>query len=50
MKVYIPVGLQRQGRGGFANCCADCRTAEALTVAIFEFEHIVPQNREVIPL
>jgi 5-methylcytosine-specific restriction endonuclease McrA len=44
MKVYISVELQRQVRERFANCCAYCRTAEALTVAIFEFEHIVPRS------
>ena len=42
MSVYIPVDLQRQLRYGFGDCCAYCRTAEALTVAIFEFEHIIP--------
>jgi hypothetical protein len=44
MKVYIPVELQRQVRKHFADCCAYCRTAEALTVAIFELEHIVPRS------
>jgi hypothetical protein len=44
MKIYIPVDIQRQIRNCFANCCAYCRTAEALTVAIFEFEHIVPRS------
>ena len=44
MKVYIAVELQRRVRGRFANCCAYCRTAEDLTVAIFEFEHIVPRS------
>ena len=43
MKVYISVGLQQQVRERFANCCAYCRTAEVLSVAIFEFEHIVPR-------
>ena len=28
----------------FAHCCAYCRTAEVLTVAIFEFEHILPRS------
>jgi hypothetical protein len=42
MSVYVPVDLQQQIRKQFANCCAYCRTAENLTVAIFEFEHIVP--------
>jgi len=44
MKVYISVDLQRQVRERFASCCAYCRTAEGLTVAIFEFEHIVPRS------
>ncbi len=44
MKVYISVELQRRVRERFANCCAYCRTAEDLTVAIFEFEHIVPRS------
>lgn len=43
MSAYIPIELQRQIRAWFANCCAYCRTAEALTVAIFEFEHIIPR-------
>nr|WP_206070689.1 HNH endonuclease signature motif containing protein [Nodosilinea sp. P-1105] len=34
--------MQRQIRDRFANCCAYCRTVEALTVSTFEFEHIVP--------
>lgn len=44
MRVYIPVDLQRQIRERFANCCAYCRTAEDLTVTVFEFEHIVPRS------
>jgi hypothetical protein len=43
MTVYLPVQLRREVRERFANCCAYCRTAENLTVAIFEFEHIVPR-------
>lgn len=42
MSVYISVELQQQIRSHFANCCAYCRTAEALTVTTFEFEHIIP--------
>ena len=42
MSVYIASALQRQVREQFADCCAYCRTAESLTVTIFEFEHIVP--------
>lgn len=44
MSAYIPVELQRQVRDRFANCCAYCRTAEALTVTTFEFEHITPRS------
>ena len=44
MSAYIPVELQRQIRDRFANCCAYCRTAEHLGVAIFEIEHIVPRS------
>ncbi|MEQ9484461.1 MAG: hypothetical protein RIG27_19560 [Coleofasciculus sp. F4-SAH-05] len=31
MSAYIPVELQRQVRAHFRDCCAYCRTAEALT-------------------
>jgi len=44
MSVYIPVELQRQVRTHFANRCAYCQTAEALTVTTFEFEHIIPRS------
>ena len=44
MSAYIPVELQRQVRDRFANCCAYCCTAEALTVSTFEFEHITPRS------
>ena len=44
MSAYIPVDLQRQIRERFANCCAYCRSAEHLSVAIFEIEHIVPRS------
>ncbi|WP_375494043.1 HNH endonuclease [uncultured Nostoc sp.] len=44
MNTYISVKLQRQIRDRFANCCAYCRTAEALTVTTFEFEHITPRS------
>jgi hypothetical protein len=44
VSAYISVELQRQVRSHFRDCCAYCRTAEALTVAIFEFEHIVPRS------
>lgn len=42
MSVYIPVEVKREIRNYFADCCAYCRTAEALTVTNFEFEHIIP--------
>ena len=42
MSVYVPTQLKRQIRAHFRNCCAYCRTAEKLTVAIFEIEHIEP--------
>ena len=42
MSAYIPVELRNQIREQFANRCAYCHTAEYLTVAIFEIEHIVP--------
>jgi len=40
----FPFPLQRQVRDRFANYCAYCRTAEALTVTTFEFEHITPRS------
>ena len=43
MSAYVPVDLQREVRAQFADCCAYCRTAEALTVVTFEYEPIVPQ-------
>lgn len=44
MSVYVAVELQRRIRACFADCCAYCRSAEALTVTTFEFEHIVPRS------
>ena len=46
MSVYIPVDLQRRVRSHFAECCAYCQTAESLTVAIFEIEHITPRSAQ----
>ncbi|PZV11723.1 MAG: HNH endonuclease [Leptolyngbya sp.] len=46
MSAYISVELQRQVRDRFANCCAYCRTAEALTVTTFELEHITPRSAD----
>lgn len=42
MSVYIRMGLQRQIRTRFGDCCAYCRTTEFLTAMTFEFEHIRP--------
>lgn len=44
MSVYIPTDLRRQVCECFSACCAYCRTAESLTVATFEFEHIDPRS------
>lgn len=44
MSAYVPVELQRRVRARFCDCCAYCRTAERLTVAVFEFEHIIPRS------
>ncbi|MCB9079497.1 MAG: HNH endonuclease [Anaerolineaceae bacterium] len=46
MSVYIPVDLQRRVRSHFAERCAYCQTAESLTVAIFEIEHITPRSAQ----
>lgn len=42
MSVYIPIHLRQQVRHLFNDMCAYCQTAESLTVAIFEIEHIEP--------
>jgi 5-methylcytosine-specific restriction endonuclease McrA len=44
VSAYIRVDLQRRIREHFANRCAYCRTAESLTVSLFEIEHIVPRS------
>jgi len=41
---YVPVELRRQIREHFGGCCAYCRSAEDLTVSIFEIEHIEPRS------
>jgi hypothetical protein len=41
---YLPVELRRQVRERFGDCCAYCRSAEELTVVIFEIEHITPRS------
>ncbi|MBW4443685.1 MAG: HNH endonuclease [Plectolyngbya sp. WJT66-NPBG17] len=43
MNPYISVELQRRVRVYFANLCAYCKTAEALTATTFEIEHINPR-------
>jgi len=42
VSIYIAVELKNKIRSHFADLCAYCRTAEALTVTTFEFEHIIP--------
>lgn len=44
MSVYISVGLRQHIRDTFANCCAYCKTPEALTATTFEIEHIRPRS------
>ena len=44
MSSYVPAALRRRVSEHFSHCCAYCRTAEKLTVAIFEFEHIRPRS------
>jgi hypothetical protein len=44
MSVYVSVELRRQVSERFTDCCAYCHTAENLTVAIFEVEHILPRS------
>jgi hypothetical protein len=36
--------VRRRVSEHFGHCCAYCHTAEQLTVAIFEFEHILPRS------
>jgi hypothetical protein len=42
MSAYIPVALRREVQAQFNRCCAYCHTAERLTAATFEVEHIIP--------
>jgi len=44
MSAYISVDLQQQIRYRFADSCAYCLTAEALTATTFEFDHILPRS------
>ncbi len=43
MSSYIPVSLRREVRKVDSEGCAYCHAPEALTVTIFEFDHIVPE-------
>ncbi len=43
MSVYIPVAVRREIQAQFDHCCAYCHTAERLTAATFEVEHIIPR-------
>jgi hypothetical protein len=43
VSTYVPAALRRQIRARFADHCAYCQTAEALTVATFEIDHIIPR-------
>lgn len=42
MSAYVAVDLRRRVRDAFFSCCAYCQADEALTVTIFEVEHIIP--------
>lgn len=44
MSAYIPARLKQRIRAHFSDCCAYCHTAESLTIAIFEIEHIIPRS------
>ena len=44
MSTDVPAALRRRIRARFVDRCAYCRTAEALMVAIFEIEHIIPRS------
>ncbi len=44
MTVCIPADLQQKIRTRFSNRCAYCQTREDLSVAIFEFEQILPRS------
>ena len=44
MSVRVPAAFRRRVAEHFASCCAYCRTAESLSVAIFELEHITPRS------
>lgn len=44
MSIYVPATLRRRVRARFMERCAYCLTAEALTAATFEIEHIIPRS------
>jgi hypothetical protein len=44
LSAHISAVLRQQVRQRFSNCCAYCQTAERLTAATFEIEHIIPRS------
>jgi len=44
VSAHVSAVLRRQVRQRFLDCCAYCRTAEQLSAATFEIEHIVPRS------
>ena len=44
MSVRVPAAFRRRVAEHFTYCCAYCRTAVSLSVAIFELEHITPRS------
>jgi hypothetical protein len=44
VSTHIPADLRRQVRALFSGYCAYCRTAEGLTAATFEVEHVIPRS------
>lgn len=44
MSAYVSTQLRRRIRAHFRDHCAYCHTPEALTVVIFEIEHILPRS------
>jgi hypothetical protein len=44
VSAYVPTALRRQIRAQFAHHCAYCQTAESLTVAMFEIDHIISRS------
>jgi hypothetical protein len=46
MSSYISAELRQRVSAYFRECCAYCRTPAALTIAIYEIEHIAPRVHE----